>query len=80
MILVEAKSDGCIWIPYEVTEEENRIKREQEKEREKEESRLDVANKKTPGNSSIGRDEPINVQDLDKKSGPNVKRLLNDLV
>ena len=31
MILVEAKKDGCIWIPYEVTEEENRIKREMEK-------------------------------------------------
>ena len=32
MILIEAKKDGCIWIPYEVTEEENRIKREMEKQ------------------------------------------------
>ena len=31
MILKEAKLDGCIWIPYEVTEEENRIKKELEK-------------------------------------------------
>ena len=27
MILKEAKQDGCIWIPYEVTEEENRQKK-----------------------------------------------------
>ena len=32
MVLKEAKKDGCIWIPYEVTEEENRIKRELEKQ------------------------------------------------
>ena len=32
MILKEAKQDGCIWIPYEVTEEENRVKRELEKQ------------------------------------------------
>ena len=31
VILKEAKEDGCIWIPYEVTEEQNKRMAEESK-------------------------------------------------
>ena len=74
MILAEAKEDGCIWIPYEVTEAENKAKREEEAKNGGTKSKQSV---------DINQASMINVVDTDEKDPKektDYKKLLGDFV
>ena len=74
MILAEAKEDGCIWIPYEVTEAENKRKLEEEEKN---------GGKKSKASVGITQKTMINIEDSkdeDGKETTNYKKLLGDFV
>merc|ERR1712228_412456 len=71
MILAEAKEDGCIWIPYEVTEEENRRKKEAAARDNTEEVKSNLTPSSKPN-------DPINVDDEREQKSTNFNKLLGD--
>ena len=76
MILAEAKEDGCIWIPYEISEADNKRKLEDEEGK--------PGYSKSTKSIGITQKTMINIEDSaggeEPETRTNYKKLLGDFV